>query len=232
MSSIEFCTHDGQAPTSTLSNIHKSQGGTGRHRCVVCAYSIGFKSGQKAIVEQMGEVEECQEGFFAPREVLANLPEGQGGTGRHKCTICAFQFGRDAGRRSTGHWTAKEPELLDRGIDSGDFIPDEEGRMVLRQHVSYERSKKNRLRAIELHGTICLACGFDFDLVYGADHARSFIEIHHAESITKMKGKTPDSAKDLVPLCSNCHSMAHRLKSKILSVQEIRELLNGGSSKK
>lgn len=229
MSSIESCTHNCQAPTPTLNIIHDSQGGTGRHRCVVCAYSIGFDFGQKAVVDQKVEVEECQEGSFAPKKVLATLPEGQGGTGRHKCTICAFQLGMEAGRRSTGPWTVEEPELLARGIDSGDFIPDEEGRMVLRQHISYERSQKNRARAIELHGTVCSACGFDFDLVYGAEHARSYIEVHHLVSITRMKGETLDPAKDLVPLCSNCHSMAHRSKEGILSVTAIKELLKKGS---
>ncbi len=37
--------------------------------------------------------EECKHGKKAPVEVLENLPNSQGGTGRHKCCICAYQIG-------------------------------------------------------------------------------------------------------------------------------------------
>jgi len=37
--------------------------------------------------------EECKHGKKAPVEVLENLPHSQGGTGRHKCCICAYQIG-------------------------------------------------------------------------------------------------------------------------------------------
>ena len=41
-----------------------------------------------------------------------------------------------------------------------------------------------------------------------------------------------DPTIDLVPLCSNCHSMAHRQHGKILSVDELQALLRvGGNSK-
>ena len=42
-----------------------------------------------------------------------------------------------------------------------------EGRKWIVQHVSYERSRKNRVLAIKIHGTACQVCGFDFDEVYG-----------------------------------------------------------------
>jgi hypothetical protein len=118
-----------------------------------------------------------------------------------------------------------ETELLTHGQPNEEFIPDAEGRRVIHQHVSYERSPKNRRRALEIHGNRCKACGFSFDKVYGLEHAKGFIEIHLIKSITKMDGVVLDPGLDLFPLCSNCHSMAHRDKSRILSIDEIKSLL-------
>lgn len=116
-------------------------------------------------------------------------------------------------------------ELITHGQPNEEFIPDAEGRRVIRQHVSYERSPKNRQRALEIHGNTCFACGLNFDAVYGQKHARGFIEIHHVKSITKIDSTPVDPSTDLVPLCSNCHSMAHRTKDHILTVEEIKKLL-------
>jgi len=113
------------------------------------------------------------------------------------------------------------------GGAESDYVPESEGRKRIRRHIAYERSRKNRARAIEIHGTSCKACGFDFNSVYGADHARDFIEVHHVRPISELSGDTVDPVVDLIPLCSNCHSMAHRDPGRILSVDEIWELLRG-----
>lgn len=39
------------------------------------------------------ELEVCKHGNFAPIQILLNLGENQGGSGRHKCTNCAFKKG-------------------------------------------------------------------------------------------------------------------------------------------
>lgn len=104
------------------------------------------------------------------------------------------------------------------------FEADEEGKKRLRQHVAYERSAKNRARAIEIHGTVCKACNFDFNGFYGRDYARDYIEVHHTVSVSGGPRK-PDPAKDLVPLCANCHKMAHRRPGLITPVDEIRKMV-------
>jgi 5-methylcytosine-specific restriction protein A len=104
------------------------------------------------------------------------------------------------------------------------YETEEEGRKVVRQHIAYERSAKNRAEALRIHGRRCLACGFSFDHVYGSEHARSYIQVHHVHSITTGV-RAPDPAKDLVPLCSNCHSMAHRDRMRILGVEELKALI-------
>lgn len=103
-------------------------------------------------------------------------------------------------------------------------IPDSEGRKRIVQHVDYERSRKNREMAIKIHGTVCQVCGFDFDEVYGRDYADSYIEIHHVRPLSEYEGKV-DPATDLVPLCANCHRMAHRRRITVTPIDELRVLI-------
>lgn len=106
-----------------------------------------------------------------------------------------------------------------------EFVPDGEGRRILRQHFVYERSDRNRRKAIEIHGNTCLACGFNFDTVYGAKHAKHYIEVHHVRSVIEQRGRPVDPSTDLIPLCSNCHCMAHRGRDRILGLEELRRLI-------
>jgi len=74
----------------------------------------------------------------------------------------------------------------------------------------YERSPVNRAACIAAHGAVCKVCGFEFGKIYG-QLGQGYIEVHHKTPVSKMGGSyTVDPVKDLVPLCSNCHSMAHR----------------------
>ncbi|GHS97596.1 hypothetical protein FACS189421_04680 [Bacteroidia bacterium] len=76
-----------------------------------------------------------------------------------------------------------------------------------------KRSREARNECIKLKGCYCNICGFDFQKTYG-DLGKDYIEVHHITSIgelTTSKGyEGTDPAKDLIPLCSNCHSMIHR----------------------
>lgn len=99
--------------------------------------------------------------------------------------------------------------------------------MVLR----YERSHANRVACIALHGTRCFACGFDFQEHYGAAGS-GYIEIHHLEMVSSLgPGKLVDPAIDLVPLCANCHAIAHR-RTPPFSVNEIKEMLTTSRKQK
>jgi HNH endonuclease len=103
-------------------------------------------------------------------------------------------------------------------------IADSEGRKQIVQHVAYERSRKNRELAIKIHGTVCQVCGFDFDEFYGRDYADSYIEIHHVKPLSEHEGEV-DPATDLVPLCANCHRMAHRRRTSVTSIDELKALI-------
>src|SRR5215217_783509 len=108
------------------------------------------------------------------------------------------------------------------------LIPDIEGRKIIRQHVTYERSARNRALAIEKHGTSCKVCGFNFDKVYGSEYADSYIEIHHLKPLAKYEGEV-DPATDLVPLCANCHRMAHRRRTAVTSIEELRPIIENAN---
>lgn len=88
----------------------------------------------------------------------------------------------------------------------------------------YERNPVNRLRCISHYGSSCWVCEIDFGERYGPT-AAGFIEVHHRTPVSAMGGEyLVDPIRDLVPLCSNCHSVAHRRKPPY-HPSEIRKLL-------
>lgn len=90
----------------------------------------------------------------------------------------------------------------------------------------YERNPVNRKKAIEIHGLKCSLCGFDFEKVYGK-RGKGFIEIHHTKPLSTLEEEQiVDPATDLIPVCSNCHRMIHRRKDNILSIVDMKILLN------
>lgn len=70
-----------------------------------------------------------------------------------------------------------------------------------------------------------MACGFDFEKVYG-DYGRNFIEVHHVKPLYDLgKEEVVNPQTDLVCLCSNCHRMIHRKKEAILSVEQLTQII-------
>lgn len=75
----------------------------------------------------------------------------------------------------------------------------------------YERSRSNRAVAILIHGTRCKVCEVDFGERY-QDIGSGYIEVHHLLPLHLMSSPgVVDPTADLVPLCANCHRMAHRV---------------------
>lgn len=92
-------------------------------------------------------------------------------------------------------------------VDDG---PMSEGR-VLEMHLTrHERNPQLRAACIRHYGAVCQVCGFDFEAAYGAI-GHNFIEVHHKWPLSAIADEHQvDPVRDLVPLCSNCHSMIHR----------------------
>lgn len=99
-----------------------------------------------------------------------------------------------------------------------------EGASVTVQVNRYERSPVNRMRCINHYGATCWVCDLSFEERYGPIGA-GFIEVHHRVPLSSMGGEYDiDPIRDLVPLCSNCHSMAHR-RTPPYQPSELRQLL-------
>lgn len=89
----------------------------------------------------------------------------------------------------------------------------------------YERIPKYRNQAIQVHGCVCKACGFDFAKIYG-EHGKNFIEVHHTKPLyTLMQRVVPDPKNDMVCVCSNCHRMIHHKRGKILTVEDLQKMI-------
>lgn len=90
----------------------------------------------------------------------------------------------------------------------------------------YERDRRNRAAALAIHGHICKACVSDMSHRYGAA-ATGLIEVHHTTPVSQLgSGYIINPQTDLVPLCPNCHAVAHR-REPPYTVEEIRGLLKG-----
>lgn len=89
----------------------------------------------------------------------------------------------------------------------------------------YERDRRNRAAALAIHGHVCKACGMNMGHHYG-EAASGLIEVHHTTPVSQLgPNYIIDPRTDLVPLCPNCHAVAHR-RSPPYTVAELRELLH------
>ena len=99
-----------------------------------------------------------------------------------------------------------------------------EGRAVQSLTTRYERKKVNREACIQLKGSRCSVCGFDFSEHYG-NLGIGYIEIHHIKSIASLGADyLINVATDLEPLCANCHAMAHREEPPV-SIEHLRQVV-------
>ncbi|MBG6180514.1 HNH endonuclease [Arthrobacter sp. CAN_A1] len=93
----------------------------------------------------------------------------------------------------------------------------------------YEQDPDARRLCVAHHGTGCTVCGFDFEATYG-ELGRGFIQLHHiVPGLQLTSDYVLDPVTDLVPLCPNCHAMAHRRTPDPYSPAELRRLIRGSS---
>jgi hypothetical protein len=120
--------------------------------------------------------------------------------------------------------SAKLAQAAATGNTTGLTRGQKEGLRVLRKSWAYERSAKNRRIALDQWGNACRACGMQFDKQYGEPLAQGYIEFHHLRPLA-LGPRKANPAKHLVPLCSNCHSMAHRRSSRPIPIKRIQDAL-------
>lgn len=130
-----------------------------------------------------------------------------------------------------------KPKKIKKAAREGDYskIVVEEGALELKSSKQRKRSQKLRGIAVKEfkkkneNRLFCVVCGFDFSSTYG-EYGKDYIEIHHTEPIhlSDMRGtKTTvsEALNKVVLLCSNCHSMIHRKKGRMLSVKNLKQIV-------
>lgn len=109
-------------------------------------------------------------------------------------------------------------------------VYDTEGKKYLIYTTKYERNPKNRKQAIDIHGTKCQVCGFDFEKVYG-DLGNGYIEVHHKVPLYSLDEEIEINPEtDLCCLCSNCHRMIHHRRNQIITMDELKTIVNSRNS--
>lgn len=89
---------------------------------------------------------------------------------------------------------------------------------------AYERSAAARAMCIEIHGSRCTVCGFDFEDAYGPE-AAGFTHVHHVVPLSEVQESYEvDPRADLRPVCPNCHAVIH-LGGGCRSIEEVRAML-------
>ncbi len=100
---------------------------------------------------------------------------------------------------------------------------DIEGRVTEHVVTRRERSPRNRLLCLSIHGHRCAVCDLEPESSYG--EAGSIIEVHHIEPVSNLAIPRPyDPTTDLVPLCPNCHRAVHTRRPIPWTVEELKEL--------
>jgi 5-methylcytosine-specific restriction protein A len=89
----------------------------------------------------------------------------------------------------------------------------------------YEHDPVARRACIAHRGTKCAACGFSFEMAYGQIGA-DFIQVHHVVPPSRLGSSYQlDPLTDLVPLCANCHAMAHHGVGTPRTEAELRHIM-------
>jgi 5-methylcytosine-specific restriction protein A len=132
--------------------------------------------------------------------------------------------------------TAYEALFLRGGRDSDNYSNVEDGSGTIsivesykiKAHSSIERPSSSKIKKIKAKlGYECMACGFDFEEVYG-ETGKEYIEAHHLTPIANLKeGESRTTTEiDFAMLCSNCHRMIHRFEDSS-DLEKLKELVKG-----
>lgn len=109
-----------------------------------------------------------------------------------------------------------------------------EAKIQLKLHLVKERNRYLVIKAKQIWEklddgkVLCSVCTFSFQECYGKV-GEGFIEAHHINPISTLEPDTIVSPSELVPVCSNCHSMLHRHRPW-LTVEELKQIVTSHKS--
>ena len=94
--------------------------------------------------------------------------------------------------------------------DLSQNIPELEGAISKTLVTKRERSARNRLLALRIHGYFCGTCGLEPIERFG-EALGGILEVHHIDPVSLLgEPREYDPVTDLIPLCPNCHRMIHK----------------------
>ena len=104
-----------------------------------------------------------------------------------------------------------------------------ERKHIVKEMEVVRRNPQLRQQCIERYGYQCQCCGMNFAELYGEELGANFIEVHHLKPISTYEedGIPENFLENLVPLCSNCHSMIHHIKDSEHALRDLREAYRG-----
>ena len=113
----------------------------------------------------------------------------------------------------------EEIEEIDEGMLT-------EGDLYKFLSTKYERNSKARKACLDYYGYKCKVCNFDFASKYG-NNFKKIIEVHHIVPLNLIKESyVVNPVKDLIPICSNCHTIIHSKKDGVYTPDEVKELID------
>lgn len=118
-----------------------------------------------------------------------------------------------------------------------DTIKDDEG--SIRQYMEGElrtielsyfaRNSTLAAQAKKKFKYVCQGCEFNFEAFYGP-LGKTYIECHHLEQLAHGSGeRKANTLTDVTVLCSNCHRMVHRDRTKPLSLADLKSAIAAAS---
>jgi 5-methylcytosine-specific restriction protein A len=91
----------------------------------------------------------------------------------------------------------------------------------------FERDRGAREECLRQLGRQCVVCEMSFGQRYGLA-MEGLIHVHHLVPLSEIReGYTPDPARDLVPICPNCHAVIHA-RGTTRTVEEVRRMVMRG----
>lgn len=93
-------------------------------------------------------------------------------------------------------------------------------------HIKRERKMKFKDDAKFRDNYTCKICDFNVDRKYGKT-AFAALEVHHIRPLSHATDVVETKLKDLITLCSNCHSMLHKLGGSKQQIARLKKIMHG-----
>lgn len=156
----------------------------------------------------------------------------------HSSNSNSYRDGEDlffTPKYGSGYWGLRRFKYTDYGYDEEFFDVNNvrfvEGKKTAVLVNSYERNPVAKRTCLKHYKNLnngrikCEICGFDFGNVYGSEFDNK-IHIHHLVEISSIGEEYEiDAIDDLLPVCPNCHMIAHSRKPAY-TPDEIRSMIN------